>query len=187
MPTETSAVETGRPTYSAGVISLTPSFAGAGDILQIQGAPGIVVKILKVKLTGQSTAAASIPVTLVRRSAANTSGTPTVLNGLNREYVASNLALNSSPKAVLTTYGGATAPTNSGVIGNIAADRLQTTTTAGGANLTPVMFDWTDAALVKMPIVKGSSDFVALQLGAAVPAGFSGELTVLWTEEFGVV
>lgn len=65
-----------KTTYSVGITGFTPA-ATATDFFNIIGSATKTVRVTRIAISGMATSGASIAISLVKRSAANTSGTPT--------------------------------------------------------------------------------------------------------------
>src|SRR5262249_48006050 len=65
-----------KPTYSAALIAYTP-YATPQDIVGLVGSASKQVRVLRFAVSGRATAANQLDVQLVKRSSADTGGTPT--------------------------------------------------------------------------------------------------------------
>jgi hypothetical protein len=100
-------------TYSASA-AFSNTTVGSGDLYCIYGSATKTVKVKGARITGvASGASTTASLSLVRRSTADTGGTPTVLTNVSSD---SN---NPAGTATVTQYGGANLPTAGTTVGNV--------------------------------------------------------------------
>jgi len=163
--------ESTKATYSAGVIDVTPA-ATATDFWQIIGSSTKTVRVLRVAISGGATAAATVDVQLVKRTALNTGGTQVSVSAIQHD---SN---DASATAVVNTYSAN--PSGTGAGQNVRAAKLNLG--AAGAAGT-VVFDFTTRN-GKGIVLRGASQQLVLNWdGAAVPSGTSVNVDVEFSEE----
>lgn len=163
-----------KRTYSVAVSAYAP-YATATDILTITGAPGVVVKVLRVEVSGRATAAAQLDAQVVLRSAANTGGTSAALTAASHDQS------DAAPVAAVVTW--TTAPTPGATAGIIRAAQVNISAAGSGGAAVPQDWDFTTRN-GKAPTLRGSTQQLAINLnGAAVPAGTALDLSIEWTEE----
>jgi hypothetical protein len=160
-------------TYSAAVDVYT-GYANPTDIVSIVGSAQKVVKIVNIRVSGYATANDVIQIDLVRRSAADTGGTPTIATNVPLD------TLSPAATAVVTSY--ASAPGTSGLIGNICACQVELPAKAGVGGY---VLQWDFNENGGSPLVlRGAAETVALNLlGATLPSGGTLNITIRWVEE----
>lgn len=100
-------------TYSAGA-SFSNTTVGAGDLFCTYGSATKVVKIKGVRITGVASASAgTVAISLIRRSAVNTGGTPNAITPIPSD------SLNPTATATSTYYNGANLPTSGTTVGSV--------------------------------------------------------------------
>lgn len=164
-------------TYSAGILGLVPAASGT-DFFTIQGSATTVVRVKSIECSGTTTAAASIAVQLVRRSAANTTGTST------SPALVPNDPNDPAGTALVKAY-----TVNPGALGAIVGGPMRTgslvTTTVASAAIeqTPPL-GWTFGLNNdKEPTLRGVAQTLALNLnGASISAGALIACDITWTE-----
>lgn len=162
-------------TYSANIRNFTPA-ATPTDVISITGAANRTIKVLKVVLSATQTTAGMNEWLLVKRSTANTGGTPTAATAVpfdsqNPTATASVVSYGANPSALGTTVGIVDAQK--------APAQASTGTTSA---LLEFNLDHLDASPV---VLRGVNDVLALNFnGAAVPAGLAMDCTVYWTEQY---
>jgi hypothetical protein len=163
-----------KATYRYESVANVPA-ATPTDVLVLQGSATKTLKVKRVVLSGESTAAAQMTVSLIRRSAADTAGTstsPTPAKADNSD---------AAPTGVIKLYTAN--PTGLGAaVATIVSRRLGLNPT-GGLPAAPVEMSF--GVRNDEPIVlRGAADFLAINLGgAAVPAGGKIDIAIEWTEE----
>lgn len=163
-------------TYSATITGLVPA-ASATDFFTIKGSATALVSVRQIGCTGTSTAAGSLPVSLILRSTANTTGTSTAPAGVPLD---SNDPAATAVVAAYTVNPGALG-TAIGTIDN----GLLATVVAASSGTNGLIFSQTDDTR-KHPRLRGVTQTLALNAGAAsFTAGTSLSCKVQWTESLG--
>jgi hypothetical protein len=163
-----------KATYSAATIAYAP-YATPQDILAIVGSGTKRVRVLRIAVSGRATAANQLDVQVVKRSAANTGGTPTPLAAVPHD---SN---DAAATAAVNTCGAA--PVSSGLIGAIRAQQINLSAAGSGGAAVPVEWDFSTVN-DKAVVLNSAAESLAVNLnGAAMPAGTVLNLFVSWTEE----
>lgn len=161
-------------TYRYEAVGITPA-ATPTDIFTLQGSASKVIKVKRIILSGEATAAAQIVANLVRRSAANTAGTstaPTIAQADNAD---------AAPFGAIKLYS--VNPTALGAaVATIISRRLGLNPNAG---LPATQVELSFGVRNDKPIIlRGATDFLAINLaGAALPAGTKLDVAIEWTEE----
>lgn len=163
-----------KVTYSNGIDEFTPA-ASATDFWALVGSATKTARLLRLAVSGMATAADSRDLLLIKRSTANTGGTPTdpaiVVHDSN-DGVATAIVRHygANPTLGATAAGFGTAGTRRLNLG------------APGAAGT-VEWDWTRRN-DKAPILRGVAQMLCLNWDAkTVPAGTVLAVEATWTEE----
>lgn len=161
-----------KATYSATALALVPA-ASATDILTIKGSATKTVYVTNLSCSGTSTAAGTLPVSVIKRSTANSAGTSTA---------PAAIALDSTNAAATAVVAAYTAnPTVGTSVGAIASGLLGTNVVAGvPAPALTFMFDRTEAQYATL---RGVAQSISLNAGgASFTAGASLTCSVDWIE-----
>ena len=175
----TAKVQTGSntPVYSYGK-RFTPA-ATPTDVVVIQGSASKTLKIQSVILTAESSAAGIIPVSVVRRTAANTGGTSTQLGYTPHDIsdaaaTAGVFFYSANPSSLGAVFGAGNIPAGNGVL----AQQLLIAANSGSVAPGPVEL-LLEQMGVKPWILRGTSDFIAINFnGAALPAGIQLDIEI---------
>ena len=162
-----------RNTYRAFIFGLAPTGA-VNDLVALGGNTGVLVRLKSVTVSGTATAATQVPISVFKRTAGYTGGTPTAI-----PRVASDTT-DPGPVAALNHYAvaGATAGAGSRFDGG----RLNMAPAGAGAvdRLELFYTCYND----KAPNARGSSQIIAVSLdGTTFPAGGGLDVAICWTEE----
>lgn len=161
-----------KDTYSVATSGFTPA-ATATDFFSIVGSGTKTVRVLRITISGNATAAISEDILLIKRSTASTGGTPAALTvGLH----------DSNGNAVTATVNTWTA--NPGVLGTTAgtfrAKRMNLGATGAAGE---VIWDFTTRNSRGI-VLRGVAQSLNLNYnGAAVPGGMTLNMDVEFTEE----
>lgn len=154
-----------KATYRYAVVDVVP-VATPTDVLVMQGSATKTVRIKRIAMYGESTAAGAMGVQLVRRSSAGTLGSA----ALTAITAGKHDTGDGAATAVVSTVGTAnytTLGTSAGVLGA----GMLTFGNSGAAAMNSLVWDFStrqDKAL----ILRGTSDFLCINLnGDAVPTG----------------
>jgi hypothetical protein len=169
-----------QSTYTSAFSGYT-AYPTPTDMIGICGNASTVVRVTRFQILISSTAGALETVIFLKRSAADTSGTPTSHTGI------SNDAADAAPSSSVTSF--AAAPSTGALIGNIffAVATTSTLTTAPGNFTSWQMSSGTfpaHAVSLEQPVtLRGTADCLYANFaGAAIPAGFTSWVHVTWTE-----
>lgn len=173
-------------TYAAGITNLVPT-TPATDIATITGAPGKVIKVRKVHISGVATSAAQLDIFLIKRTGLNTGGTlttPTVVpfDTLNAAAGAVVRAYTVSPTTLGSTANGG------GTISQSMLYLSPTTNTNNNfiqaGNFVDILFEDDSKQPLTLRDIAGVSESLCINLnGITVPAGINLEIDFEWTEE----
>lgn len=155
--------------FKYAVLALAP-VATPTDVVVIQGSATAVVRIKRIKITGQATAQGSLPVQLIRRSAVYTTIGSAVLTAVTAGKYDTN---GSAATAVVSTVGTANFTTVGTAVATLEVGRLGMsalgTGTAGDGQR--VFWDFDEDANEPL-VLRGVADVLAINLnGAALPSG----------------
>jgi hypothetical protein len=163
-----------KATYSAATVAYAP-YATPQDIVGILGSGTKRVRVLRFAVSGRATTANQLDVQLVKRSAADTSGTPTALTAVPHD---SN---DAAATATVNTY--AAAPAAGTLVGAVRAQQINLSAAGSGGAAVPVEFDF-GTANDKAVVLNSAAEGLYLNLnGAAMPAGTVLNVFVEWSEE----
>lgn len=161
-----------RPFYSATKVGLSPA-SSATDFFTIIGSATKPVRVISLSCSGTSTAAATALVQVVKRSAANTTGTSAAATAVpfSSVYPAATAVV----KSYTVNPGGLGAS-----VGVVAVGNLTTTTAASTAVSGPTLtFDFSEQNI----ILNGVAQTLALNANAAsFSSGASLNCTAKWAE-----
>jgi hypothetical protein len=168
-----------RNTYSFGVRMPTASMvAAATDMIVMRGTAGKVMRITRVQVSGDVSAATSIDLFLVKRWTPSTGGASAVIPGNAAIYDPSNITPTS---AVFYTY--TSNPTTLGTGGYLRIDEYPLSPDVNGYPAQPLIWDF-GVRNSGMPILRSASDTIALNFGGnSAPAGLALYLDIEWTED----
>ena len=161
-------------TYSANIRNFTPA-ATPTDVISITGAANRTIKVLKVVLSATQTTAGINEWLLIKRSTANTGGTPTTATAVPFD--------SQNPTATATVVNYTANPTTGTAVGTVDAQKAPAQAATG---TTPALLEFNLSHLDGSPVVlRGAGDVLALNFnGAAVPAGFAMDCTIYWVEQY---
>jgi hypothetical protein len=164
------------PTYSAATVAYSP-YASATDVLIITGSATKTVRVKRVAVSGRSTSASNIDVSLYKHTVtANTTGTPTNLTIVSHDSV-----INPSATAVVSTYGSA--PTIGGTTGLMRCQQSNLSAAGSGGAATPVEWHFGDVN-DQSGVLHGVTEQMAVNLGGgSVPTGAVLNMFIEWSEE----
>ncbi len=160
------------PTYSAGAAAYI-GYASPTDFFSIAGSATKTIKIINIRLSGYATANNNVPVALLKRSTANTGGTPTAVTKTPWD------SANPAATATIATYGAA--PTLGTLVGALCACQVELPATSGvGGSIV----QWNFNHLGGSPLIlRGANEMVTLNAyGTTFPAGTNLNITIEWME-----
>lgn len=161
-----------KATYSVGVIGFTPA-ATATDFWTLVGSATKTLRLLRLRVTGIATAAATVELQLIKRTTANTGGTTA------QPAIGVHDSNDAAATGVVNTYS--VNPTGLGTSGGVIRASKLNLGAAGAAG--EVAWDFTTRNS-KGLVLRGVAQLAALNWnGAAVPAGTSLCIEVEFTEE----
>lgn len=160
-------------TYSAAVDAY-PGYALATDIVSITGSATKTIKIINIRISGFATGNNVVQVDLIKRSTADTGGTPTTLTAVPWD--------SSGPAATATIVSYASAPSLGALVGPLCACQVEIPAKAGvGGYITAWDFNKDGMSPV---ILHGPNEIVALNfVGVTPPAGGAFNITFEWIEQ----
>lgn len=156
--------------YVYSTVGATPA-ATPTDILTLTGSASKLIRVRKIVLGGLATAAGSLILSLIRRSAANSGGTSTAPTP--QKMWTGNVAAT----ATLALYTAN--PTTGSAVGTLQSVRVPLQLTA--AMVPPIQLDFAETQGI---VLQGTSDILAINgAGAAVPTNGVLDIAVYWSEE----
>lgn len=161
-----------KTTYASSITNLATA-ANATDVVTLSGSASKTIKIVEIGISGSATAAITLSVQLIKRSATNTTGTsttPTVvpLDSANAAGTAVFRAYTANPGALGT------------VVGTIKAYKLLIDSTTIASNF--VIYQ--HGSMPGQPIVlRGTGEFLGINFNATTVTGSSMCIYIIWTEE----
>jgi len=159
-----------RQTFSCAFV-YTP-YASPLDIAQITGSSSKTIRITRIEISGIATTAQTQQIAAVRRTAADTGGTPTTQTSAVHD------SSNSAATAVVTSFGSL--PTNNGTATYLRATKM--TFPLSGTYAAPVAWDF--GVRNGQPIVlRGAAQVLTLSLLGTTIAGGSIDVYIEWTED----
>jgi len=167
--------ESSKATYSAGVKKTTFA-ATATDIIQLIGSTSKTIKLARVQITADATAAGILELYLVKRTAANTGGTAAAITGIAHD------TQDPAYTATLQEYSANPSALGAGQIIRIDGYALPSATTTGYP-FSPYVFTF-GVHNGKMPTLHGVAESISINLnGQAIPSGLNLWVDIEWTEE----
>ncbi len=168
-------------TYSAGFIGLVPA-AATTDLVCLAGSATKTIKITRIKISGSGTAI-SVPVTVLRRTSADTGGTAASTTANPANNISKRDTTNPTATAVPIAYTA-----NPTIVDStptyIDSQNMGVVATTVGAVNPPTDFDFGEGTsnLRQVPTLRGVAEQICLNLnGTSATALLSG--TITWTEE----
>jgi hypothetical protein len=161
--------------YSAG-FDIT-GYALATDVFAIKGSATKTVKIWLIAINGQATGNDQIDLILVKRSTANSGGTPTTISAVPMD------SANPAATAALVKYGAA--PTLGTIVPGEVRDTQLSLPSVGLLAFSSSTVIWEFGTRGGQPLtLNGANEVLALNFqGVSPPAGMNLSVTIEWTEE----
>ncbi len=163
-------------TYTAVVSAYTPG-ATQTDIIALAGAPGKTVRVTRVEIVGAATAVALAELLLIKRSTANSAGTPSTITAVAHD------SSNPAPQAALVSY--AVSPTLGTTVGTVRQAKYPLVSTTAAAGSVPVTLVWDFGQRNEQALVlRGVAQMLCLnQNSGAIATGTVYDVAISWTEE----
>lgn len=175
--TKASLSQIGAPTYRAFGAAYT-GYATPTDMLRISGSDTKIVVVTSFGMQVNTTSAALQAIDFVRRTAANTGGTPSALTAIKLD------TNEGDATAVVETYAAAPSALGAGtIISRQTANSGAATAAPAFLNLYSVI-SLPDFQTMRKPIVlRGSAQGLCFNYaGAALTAGFTAVPVIEWVE-----
>jgi hypothetical protein len=157
-------------TYRAATFTLTTA-ATPTDILTIQGSSTKTVTITRISISGTQTQAGNALVRLIKRSTANTGGTAAALTNVPLD---SN---NSAATAVVSAYTA-----NATLLGTATGDIDDVQVFVPDATTNPAATVLNFGTYAQAAVLRGTSQFLCLNLNGVTMTGNGLNISVEWTE-----
>lgn len=165
------------PTYAYYALGYT-AYATPTDLVCLNNTGSNVVRVVQFTLALSSTAVSQAQIYYVKRSAADTGGTPTTLTPTQED------SADAAPGATLVSY--AAAPTLGTSQGNVSVVEADTTVASGipaAFTMRSLLLAQLTASSVLKPVVLHAGEALCANFnGAALPSGFASEIEIEWTE-----
>lgn len=176
MPVDSTNVPNEKASFMAAVSGLVPA-ASATDILTIAGASNRVIKINQIQISGIATAAAAIPISLIRRSAVNTGGTSAALTAVLMDTANTG----TSAAASVLTYTAN--PSGLGTaVGTVTTARMILSTASASVGTAPIVISF-ERMYMKPLTLRSASELLCINYGGSTASGNSLDISISWTEE----
>jgi len=173
----TPSTNIGKTTYMAASAAFTPP-ATPNDVFSIYGSASKTVRVTRIGISGIQNTAGVNSWFLIKRSTANTGGTPTTLTNVPND---SN---NTAATATVVNYTANPSPLGS-TVGTVWSGKINSpaAATAGIGGLQGIVLDFVD--MFGQPIcLRGTAQGLVWNFnGAGLPAGLSLLIWCQWTEE----
>lgn len=167
-------------TYSAIVTGLATA-AAATDVLTIAGSASKKIKVRYVSVSASTTTTALQDFRLLKRSAANTGGTSSVVS--STPYDSGDAAAT----ATVTSYTANPTTLGAAVGSGIRSNRLSVGAVGAGSaasSQAAIIWDFTASApAVKPPTLNSASELVAVNFNGGTITGPAVDISITWTEE----
>lgn len=162
-----------KATYTAGTPALTLA-AAATDVLTLTGSATKVIRVTKIYISFTATTAISVPVSLIRRSAANTGGTSAVQAAVTHD------TNNPVATAVVATYTANPTVLGAAVGTVLESGKIPAPLTGGAVQVTVFEFGTNSNQAI---VLRGTSQVLAFNLNGTTVAGGNIAIAVQWVEE----
>lgn len=178
MAAENTNVPPSRASFTAAISGLVVA-AAATDFFTITGAPGKKITVNRIMVSGIATAATAVPLSVIKRSTANSGGTSTSPTAVPMN---SNFPF-APPGAVATIRAYTANPASLGTaVGTVSAARIILSTASASVGSTPLEFNF--ERMYHAPVMLlDATEVLALNYGGATAAGNAIDLMIAWTEE----
>lgn len=166
--------EVTKATYSAATLGLL-SAASATDIFTIIGSGTKTVRIRRLEITGFSASGGMIDVQIIKRSAADTTGTSTTLTAVPHD--SNNSAATAVVKAYTANPGALGA-----AVGPLVNFKMVLPIAAGTNPNLPVRYTFGEAGCQNI-VLRGAAENIAINLNGVTVTGGNFDITITWSEE----
>jgi len=161
-----------QPTYVVGIVGLAPTNNNTTDIFSMSGSATRTIKITRVFINGTAGADTTQNVVLLKRSTANTGGTPTTYTPT--KYDSNDIA---STVASVTTYG--TNPATGTLVGNLLTEKIFLDSGNALGNSMDVTFGDRNSKAITL---RGVNEFFCINFNTQTVNTKSINITVEWVE-----
>jgi len=174
MPQDSTNFPPNKASFMAAVSGLVPA-ASATDIFTITGKPGRVITINQIQISGIATSATAIPISIIKRSTANTGGTAAAVTA-----VPMDTGMPSVAGASVQSYTAN--PTTGNAVGNVSTARLILSTASASVGSSPIVFSF-ERMYMRAPSLRDATESLCVNYGGATAAGNSLDISISWIEE----
>lgn len=176
MASESTNVPNEKASFMAASSGLIPA-AAATDIFTITGKAGRAIKINQIQISGIATSAAAVPISIVKRSTANTGGTLTAVTAVGMDSANGGSAAGATVQAYTANPAALGAS-----LGILSTARMILSTPSASVGTAPIVFAF-ERMYMKMPILRDATESLCINYGGATAAGNSVDVSISWTEE----
>lgn len=173
MASESTNVPTTKQSFAASISSLVAA-AAATDLLTIMGVANRQIVINRIMISGTASAAAAIPIAIVKRSTLNTGGTSSTVPSVPMD--------SRDPAALATVLAYTANPVAGALVGAMASARMILSSTSASVGINPTVFDF-ERMYKKLPMIVNANECISLNYGGATAAGNTLDISIEWTEE----
>ncbi len=170
---QVTALDGFKATYVAGT-SASALATSATDVLTVTGSATKTVRITKIYVSLTATTAISVPVSLIRRSSANTGGTSAALAATPRD------TNNAAATAAVALYTANPTALGTQVGTVLETGKIPAPVTGGAVQVTVFEFGTGSNQAI---VLRGTAQVLSLNVGGTTVAGGSIAVAVQWTEE----
>lgn len=165
-----------RPSFMAAINGHVPA-ASATDIFTISGKAGKVIRVNQIQIGGIATSATAVPVSIIKRSTANTGGTSSVVPAVALDSATSGSAADAVVSAYTANPGGLGT-----ALGKITSARMILSTASASVGSAPIVFAF-ERMYMRLPTLRGANESLCIDYGGTTVAGNSVDISISWTEE----
>ena len=160
-------------TYHAAIPATTQA-ATATDIFCITGSATRTVAIKAMQISGTATTATTTDLVILKRSTANTGGTPVAATLVSVD--------SNDPASTVSVFAYSANPTTGTLVGNLHADKYTYTGNTGAPANTIIPYIFGPDPVRKPIILRGTAQSVCFNANGITPAGAVFSADVIWVE-----
>lgn len=163
-----------KASYSAAIAGLVPLSTGATDLFTLYGSASKTIRITHLSIIGTATGFTDVPLSVIKRSAANTGGSSS----------APSIAPHDSNNAVATATPLAYTANPTGLGASVAIIRASNLGLSAVATVFPSPLTWDFTIRNTQAIVlRGVAQGLAINFNSTAVVGGSVSVEIEWTEE----
>jgi hypothetical protein len=164
----------GTPTYGASVTAVAMALT-ATDVFCIQGSATKTVYIKQMQLTGVATTATTTDLLTIKRSTANTAGTPVAATAVPFD--------SNSVAATATVFGYSANPTLGTAVGTLHADKYTLTAATGAPANTIIPYNYNIDNTTQNLVLRGVAQEACFNMNGITPGGAVFSADIIWMEQ----